>query len=401
MTRPDPPASRLRPADLLATGMLGLRSRRSRAVLSGLGIAIGIAAIVAVAGVTRSSQAALLAQIDRLGTNLLTVASGTGLSGGERELPASATPMSRRVDGVLAVAPTAHLPTVNVYRNPLVPSGQTGGLAVRAADATLLTALDGRVGQGRFLDAATAAYPVTVLGHVAAGTLGITTLDPGTRVWIGGRWFTVAGILDPFPFAPEVDGSALVGFPVARSVFGYEGRPSRLYVRARQERVTQVSELLGATANPANPDQVEVTRPSDALTARVAVAESAATLFLGLGAIALLVGGIGIGNIMVISVLERRGEIGLRRALGATRGHVAGQFLAESAVLGTLGGTGGVLIGYLTTAAVARSRGWATQIPVEALWGGLLVAVVVGGLAGLYPALRAARLTPSDALRAD
>ncbi|GAA1281184.1 ABC transporter permease [Planotetraspora silvatica] len=394
-----PPRSRVRAADLLATGTLGLRTRRLRAVLSGLGIAIGIAAIVAVAGVTRSSQAALLAQIDRLGTNLLTVSSGTGFAGGERELPAEATRMLRRVDGVLAVAPTAQLPTENVYRNQLVPAGQTGGLAVRAADESLPATLDGHLGQGRFLDAATAAYPVTVLGHEAATTLGITRVDPGTRVWLGGHWFTVAGILDALPFAPEVDRSALIGFPVARSMFGYEGHPSRLYVRAHHERVTEVSALLGVTANPTNPDQVEVTRPSDALTARVAVAQSSAVLFLGLGAIALLVAGIGIGNIMVISVLERRAEIGLRRALGATKAHVAGQFLAESLVLGALGGAAGVLIGCAVTAALAHSRGWATQIPVEALWGGPLVAVLVGGIAGLYPAFRAARLAPAETLR--
>lgn len=393
------PASRMSAADLLATGTLGLRSRRTRAVLSALGIAIGIAAIVAVLGVTRSSQSALLAQIDRLGTNLLTVSNGAGFDGGERELPVTATTMLRRVDGVVHVAPTAQLATRDVYRSDLVPAGQTGGLAVRACDASLLATLDGRVRLGRFLDAATSAYPVTVLGHDAARTLGITRIDPGTRVWLGRHWFTVAGILDPFPFAPEVDRSALIGFPVAQAMFGYDGSPSRLYVRADQGRVAQVSGLLRSTANPANPDRVEVSRPSDALTARIAVAQSAGTLFAGLGAIALLVGGIGIGNIMVISVLERRGEIGLRRALGATRGHIAGQFLAESLVLSALGGVGGVLLGSAVTIALARDRGWAVLIPPEALWGGLVVAIVVGAVAGLYPAVRASRLAPTEALR--
>ncbi|GII65059.1 ABC transporter permease [Sphaerisporangium krabiense] len=396
---PRVPSSRMRAADLLPTGTLGLRARRPRALLSALGIAIGIAAIVAVLGVTRSSQAALLEQIDRLGTNLLTVANGKDLGGAETMLPADATRMIRRVEGVTGVAPTAQLLGRNVYRTDRVPSGQTGGLALRACDAALPATLDGHIRQGRFLDAATGAYPVAVLGYEAARTLGITRVDAQTRIWAGGHWFTVAGILDPLTLAPEIDRSALIGFPVAARLLGYEGQPTRLYVRAAQDQVDAVAGLLGATANPAGPETVAVTRPSDALTARVAVAESSAVLFLGLGAIALLVGGIGIGNIMVISVLERRGEIGLRRALGAAPRHVAGQFLTESLTLAAFGGAGGVALGCAVTLALARARGWTVLIPVEALWGGVAVAIVVGALAGLYPALRAARLSPTDALR--
>ncbi|GAA3795124.1 ABC transporter permease [Sphaerisporangium flaviroseum] len=394
------PFSRMRAADLLPVGTLGLRARRLRAVLSALGIAIGIASIVAVLGVTRSSQASLLQQIDQLGTNLITVANGRDLGGAEARLPVDATRMIRRVTGITSVAPTTQLTEQNVYRNQLVPVGQTGGLAVRACDPALLATLDGRVRQGRFLDAASARYPVVVLGYQAAQTLGITGADAATRVWLGGHWFTVSGILDPLVLAPEIDRSALVGFPVAEKMLGYDGHPSRLYVRARQDQVDDVAGLLAPTTNPPNPEQVDVARPSDALTARVAVAESAAVLFLGLGAIALLVAGIGIGNIMVISVLERRGEIGLRRALGATRRHVAGQFLTESLVLAAFGGAGGVVIGCAVTLALARARGWTVLVPAEALWGGFAVAVVVGALAGLYPALRAARLPPTDALRA-
>jgi putative ABC transport system permease protein len=393
------PYSRLRTADLLPIGTLGLRARRLRAALSALGIAIGIAAIVAVLGVTQSSQSALLQQIDQLGTNLLTVTNGKDLGGAEALLPVDATRMIRRVAGVGSVAPTTQLIEQNVYRNQLVPVGQTGGLAVRACDEALLGTLDGKVRQGRFLDDATARYPVVVLGYQAAQTLGIARVDATTRIWIGKHWFTVAGILDPFVLAPEIDRSALVGFPVAKDLLGYDGHPSRLYVRAQQDQVESVSNLLGLTTNPVHPEEVTVNRPSDALTARVAVAESAATLFLGLGAIALLVAGIGIGNIMVISVLERRGEIGLRRALGATRRHVAGQFITESLVLAAIGGAGGVLIGCAVTLGLARARAWTVLIPVEALWGGFAVAVVVGALAGLYPALRAARLPPTEALR--
>jgi putative ABC transport system permease protein len=394
-----PQLSRLRSADLLSAGTLGLRTRRLRAALSGLGVAIGIAAIVGVLGVTQSSQSQLLAQIDRLGTNLLTVANGRDLGGQEAELPATATAMIRRVGGVLHTAPTAQLASGKVYRSELVPPGQTGGLAVRACDVALLSTLDGELLQGRFLDDTLAGYPVTVLGFQAAQVLGIHHLDSGTRVWLGGHWFTVVGIVKPLTLAPEVDRSALVGFPVAQRMLGYDGHPSRLYVRADDRRVLDVANVLAATANPADPEQVDVSRPSDALTARVAVARSSASLLLGLGAIALLVGGIGIANVMVISVLERRSEIGLRRALGAARVHVAAQFITESLVLAVLGGLAGVAIGIGVTTAMSYARHWTVLVPGTAVWGGLGVAMIVGAVAGLYPALRAARLSPTDALR--
>jgi putative ABC transport system permease protein len=390
---------RLRLADLLPVGTVGLRTRRIRAILSVLGVAIGIAALVAVLGILRSSQADLLGRIDQLGTNLLTVVNGHTINGTEAKLPSTAATGITRTEGVLAAAPTAELPNVQIYRTDHVPAYRSGGLAVRACDATLVSTLDGRLARGVFLNGATERYPVTVLGNAAAQSLGIADLSGSPRVYLGGRWFTVAGILEPLELAPEIDRSALIGFPVAAQDFGYDGHPSRIYVRAQTERTADVANLLSRATNPQHPEQVAVSRPSEALSARLAVAGSTTSLFLGLGAVALLVGGIGIANVMVISVLERRNEIGLRRALGAARRHVAVQFLVESLLLGAAGGATGVLLGTAATYALAYQRGWQPLIPAIAVWAGLAAATGIGMIAGLYPAMRAARLSPTDSLR--
>ncbi|HEY1670524.1 MAG TPA: ABC transporter permease [Trebonia sp.] len=393
-----PVPARLRPADLAGLASVGLRTRKLRAAMSALRIAIGVAAIVAVLGLARSSQAGLLAEIARLGTNLLTVTNGQDFSGGTAELPKAAPGMISRVPGVTAVQDTGTVSGADVYRSPYIPAVHTNALSVDASTLGLPGVVGTSVAQGRYLNAATAQEPVAVLGAAAAQRLGIDRIWPGERIFAGGVWLYVAGILRPAVLAPEIDSSILVGYPAAERFLHFDGHPSQIYLRASYDQVRAVDGLLGAQANPENLGQVNVSQPSQALTAQAAAAGAFDTLFLGLGAVALLVGAVGVANIMVISVLERRQEIGLRRALGATRGQIRAQFLAEAILLALAGGTAGVAAGAAATAGYAHAEGWAVVIPPEAWAGGPAAALLIGAAAGLLPAVRAARLSPTEAL---
>lgn len=388
----------MRPGDLARVASVGLRTRRLRATLSALGIAIGIGAMVAVLGLSASNQAGLLAEIDRLGTNLLTVQNGQSLFGQTAELPLTAPGMIGRIGPVTHVAETGST-SVHVYRSPLIPSIQTGGLDVQAASVNLLSAAGTSVAAGTYLNAATAREPAVVLGATAASTLGIDRVYRGERIWLHGMWFYVIGILKPAALAPEIDQSVLVGFAAAQRYLGFDGHPTTVYVRARTDQVAAVQAVLSATAYPEHPDEVNVSQPSAALTARAEAKNALTGLFLALGAVALLVGGVGIANTMIISVLERRSEIGLRRALGARRGQIRSQFVAEAALLSALGGAAGVVIGVCATAIYAATQGWTTVIPVLAWAGGLGAAIAVGVTAGILPSVRAARMSPTEALR--
>jgi putative ABC transport system permease protein len=391
-------SARVRPRDLPRVASVGLRTRPLRAALSSLGIAIGVGAIVAVLGLSASSQAGLLAEIDQLGTNLLTVANGQGFFGETAELPTAAPAMISRIGPVTQVQYTGQV-NGNVYRSPFIPQFNTNGLSVLAVSLGLPRTVGTTVARGSYLNRATAREPVAVLGAAAAKRLGIDRILPGERILVGGQWFYVTGVLRPAALAPEIDSAVLVGFPAAETYLGFDGHPSTIYVRSRTDQVAAVQSVLGATANPEAPNEVDVSRPSAALVARAQAKKAFSGLFLGLGAVALLVGGVGVANTMVISVLERRSEIGLRRALGATRANIRTQFLTEAVLLTVLGGVAGVGLGILATAVYASTKGWAVVIPAVAWGGGVAAALLIGAMAGLLPALRAARLSPTDALR--
>jgi putative ABC transport system permease protein len=393
--------SGLHPGDLFRVASIGLRSRRLRAALSALGIAIGIAAMVAVLGISESSRSNLLSALDKLGTNLLVVEPQDALGADDEDdpvLPTTSETMLRRVAAVERVSSVTPVDTT-VRRTDLIPTERTGGITVWAADLQLLDTLIGEMADGEWLDQTRAELPVVVLGSSTAERLGITDVGDGVQVWLGERWFTVIGIMEPVELAPALDTAALIGRPIATTELGAAETPGALYVRTDPDEVDSVRDLIPATASPADPSLVAVSRPSDAIEARAATSDAFTALLLGLGGVALLVGGVGIANVMVIAVLERRSEIGLRRALGATRRHVSVQFLSEALLLSATGGLAGALLGAAVTATYDVARGWEVVVPVTGLIGGFAAAVAIGAIAGLYPATRASRLAPTDALR--
>ncbi|HWC87779.1 MAG TPA: ABC transporter permease [Solirubrobacteraceae bacterium] len=392
-------SARLAPHELLGVALQGLRTRRLRAALSALGIAIGIGAMVAVVGVSASSQANLLSTIDRLGTNLLTVSPGTNFFGANEVLPSTAIAMIKHMAHVNQVSAVYAVSNANVFRTPFVPSTQTGGIGVDATDPGLVQAMNSSVASGHFFDKASESEPTVVLGAAAAQDLQIENVTGHIQLFVGGTWFTVIGILNSMTLDTTLDDDVFIGLPAAERLFQVQPSPSEIYVRADVNDVKSVSSLLAATTDPQDSSGVSVSQPSNVLEARAAAKGQFTTLLLGLGAVALLVGAIGIANIMVISVLERRGEIGLRRALGATQRHISLQFLTESAVLAALGSLAGLLLGAGATLAYSVAQSEPFVVPLYALVAAPAAGLVIGAIAGLYPATKAARLSPTEALR--
>jgi len=394
------PPSKLRFGDVLRVGSSGIRSRKLRAALSALGIAIGIASLVGVLGLSESSRADLIDQINALGTNLLEVQASAGFGRGEATLPDTAIPMVDRIPTVEQVSAIVDV-AGGVYRSSFIPSGRTGGITILATDEHLMDTLNGSVAQGTFLEGAELDYPAVVLGAVAAQRLGISDLSARPVIDMAGQLVQVVGILNEFALAPDLDRAVFIGRQAAVDYFGSDDVASTLFLRTDPEWVEETRAVLAATVNPETPENVSVSRPSDLLEAQAAAENAFAGLFLGLGAVALLVGGIGIANVMVIGVIERRSEIGLRRSIGATKTHIRRQFLTESLMLAGIGGISGVLLGAAVTSAYATSQGWRVVIPSLATVGGFAAALAIGALAGIYPAMRAANLPPTEALRTE
>ncbi|MFG2837774.1 ABC transporter permease [Streptomyces zaomyceticus] len=389
--------SRLSARDVLGVGAVGLRARRARVVLSALGIAIGIATMVAVVGLSESSRADLMARLDRLGTNLLTAEAGKDASGKDVRLPRNAVAMVERIGPVRHATGTGNV-DARIRRSDLVPEERTAGVTTQAVRTDLLAALGGEVDKGAWLDPAGERLPVTVLGAVAADRLGITRT--GETIMMNDVRVVVVGILKPLELVPNLDRVAMVGFPAAERHFGFDGHPTTVFERSTDASVEDVRAILARTISPGSEGGVKVSRPSDALAAKAATDEGLTSLMLGLGAVALLVGGVGVANTMVVSVLERRQEIGLRRSLGATRNAIRLQFLTESLLLSALGGATGALLGAAATYGFARVQGWTAVVPPWSLAGGLAATLLIGVIAGLYPAIRASRLHPTVALNA-
>ena len=384
--------------DILSVGSSGLRTRRVRAALSVLGITIGVAALVGILGLSQSGSADLLKDLDALGTNLLTVQAGDGFRSQQASLSSDAAAMINRITPVYEVSATTKI-AGGVFLNDLIQDGRTKGITIVAADLNLLRTQRGSLKSGKFLDEMTSEYPFVVLGSVAAERLGIRNTSGNHKIWLKEKWFMVIGILEPLPLAADLDRSAIIGYTAAEKFLEIDEPPEIIYVRAYPEHIHDVRSIMAATVSPENPEEVQVGRASDVLEARIAASDAFLNLFIGLGAVALLVGTIGIANVMVIAVIERRNEIGLRRALGATKFHIASQFLTESLLLSTLGGITGVIMGMLVTAGYAVFREWSIVIPVYAISGGILCSILIGGIAGFYPAMRAANVSPTEALR--
>jgi len=376
----------------------GVKARRGRAALTSIGIGIGIAAIVAVTGISASGRADLLATLESLGTNLIKASPQAGFFGTQENLPDGVLGMVERIGPVQEVTSTTQTDLL-VRRTDFISEFEGGGISTLVTRSELLDVVGGKLTEGRFIKDALSDIPVTVLGSVTATRLGIRDLSIPTKILIENEWFGVVGILDELKIHPDLDRSVFIGYGVAKTLFNIDEEPTTIYVRSNPAYIEDVVEVLAPSMNPENPDQVSVSRPSDALEAQEAAEVAFTNLLLGLGSVALLVGGVAIANVMVMSVLERRMEIGVRRSIGATRKEIRYQFLLESVLLSGVGGLVGVLLGAGITLGYTEYSNIVFSIPILQVLGAIVLALLIGALSGVYPAIKASKIQPAEAVR--
>jgi putative ABC transport system permease protein len=321
-----------------------------------------------------------------------------GFFGTQEELPEGVIGMVERIGPVEEVTSTTQTDLL-VRRSNFISEFEGGGISTIVTSSELLNVIGGKLSEGRFITDGLSDLPVTVLGNVTAKRLGITNLSKPTKILIDDEWFGVIGIVEELKIHPDLDRSVFIGYGAAKKLFDINEEPTTIYLRANPTFIEDVVEVIAPSMNPENPDQVEVSRPSDALEAQQAVEASFTNLLLGLGSVALLVGGVAIANVMVMSVLERRMEIGVRRSIGATRREIRYQFLLESIVLSGIGGLVGVMLGSLITLAYTNYTNIVFSIPVWQILGAVVLALLIGAISGVYPAIKASKIQPAEAVR--
>ena len=400
--------SRLTVRDLISESFAGLSARPARSALTVLGTVLGITALVATLGVSRTAGNQIVARFDSLAaTEVLVEPNNLGGGGATRSstLPWDSETRLNRLNGVLAAGTLTEVDVKGALTSTTSvqdPSANTEfAIPVRAASPGLFAAVRTRLRTGRVFDLGHDVRKdrVAVIGPAVAEQLGLNRVDQQPALFVGDRLFVVIGIIDDVARQPDLLDSIIIPNGTAQREYDLVA-PLLVEVDTAVGAATLISRQAPRTLDPDDPSRLRATTAGEPKRVKDEVQSDVNGLFLILGVVSLLVGAIGIANVTLVSVLERIGEIGLRRALGAGRRHIAAQFLAESTVLGLLGGAVGASLGVLVTVAISASKQWTpvmdARLPILAPFLG----ATVGLLAGLYPALRAASLQPVDALRA-